>query len=348
MRLPNEPGYTPGSFSFAASAMILSMSGIRMRAGFALLEVLLTVVSVAAVVVTGVYVYAHRSSVAPIMSSGVTANLGTTNRTEQLNDQEVSEELTAVRDFDTSQQSIVTDDDSVMDEVLEVSDDSGLSRSAPVTTVCDNLNDRATAIQAKYATLKDRVAGVWAVQDKKSQGFISNEDSQVRASRQKADDQRQLNFAKLEDRPSTAAGARAVATYVRVITGAANTRRAAVSAARTAFRDELARSVSTRRALITDQANGLSGAVRVAYATAETSCQGGVGKHVVSSTLQASLQLAHRQFADARKGDSTVRAQVQSFAQARNQSIQVANTTFVLVTQRAALQLRTAFVSDSI
>jgi hypothetical protein len=98
------------------------MSTIKQH-GFAILETLIITICVVAVIGTGIYVYEHRDTVAPTESKDVTAQIGTTARTDQLNTQEMDEEAGIEKTNDASRQSALTIDNSALGNMAEV--DSG-------------------------------------------------------------------------------------------------------------------------------------------------------------------------------------------------------------------------------
>jgi len=219
-------------------------------------------------------------------------------------------------------------------------------RSGGTTDFCSTLNVRADAAQNRFKKLRRQVSSAWDSQDTRWAGLNKQFSEQVQAARDKIDDQRQLNFAKLEDRADTDAQRSAVSTYESVVTGAANTRRSAVDAARATYRDAAEAAIKARRANLSNQASGLSSAVSVAYATAEASCQGGVDMTTVRTTLLESLKTSRQTFAEQRDNDDAIRDQLASYVKTRNATIKAADKAFVQTVQDAATDLKAAFGSD--
>jgi hypothetical protein len=222
------------------------------------------------------------------------------------------------------------------------------SRTSAGSSVCSNLQSRASAAQSRYKQLKGKVTDSWKTQDTKLKTVAQKEDTSVQNLRQTIDDQQKLNFAKLEDHAVTDQEKQAVAAYEKAITTAQTVRRVAVDAARSTFRTGIAQLIENRRNDATNQANGLSAAIDVAYATAQTSCDGGVSTATIRASLIASLQSAHQQFVDARKNDTAIGAQVKTLAATRNQAIRVANQAFTQSVKAAISQLHQAFHDNSL
>lgn len=204
---------------------------------------------------------------------------------------------------------------------------------------CKTLAAKADAAEDRFDGLRTKVTKVWSQQDTVAKQLVNDTDKKVAEARQDVDDQRRLNFAKLEDKATTETQKGAVKAYETAITTAATTRRAVVDTARQTFRSAVAAMVNSRRDALSDQASGLRSAVAVAYTTAQTSCDGGVAPATVRSTLLDSLKTSRETFADQRQSDTKVRGQIGALAKTRDAVIKTADETFVSAAKTAGQTL---------
>lgn len=211
------------------------------------------------------------------------------------------------------------------------------------THFCSGLDTKYAAVQKRYSGLKGKVSTAWTAQDKKLQNLRSQRDAKITAIRKQSDEERRLNFAKLEDKATTEQQKQAVQTYETAITQAAETRRTAVDGAQASFRQEVKDAVAARRDTLTTQMTAYGTAMQIAYSTAQSSCDNGVEPASVRTTLLASLKVSHEAFVQQRQSDNDIKTQIATLAHARNITIKNANKAYVATAQAATKALKAAF-----
>jgi hypothetical protein len=212
---------------------------------------------------------------------------------------------------------------------------------------CSRLANRAEAAQNRFTSLNSKVSSAWQSQDTRLKNLAGDVDDEVKAARDRIDDQRKLNFAKLEDKATTDGQKQAVSTYETAILSAVDTRRAIVDAARDTFRVAVADAIKSRRTNLSNQVHGLQDAISVAYSTAQTSCSGGVDPSTVRSTLIDSLKSSRQTYAELRKDDSNIRTVIAGIAKSRNITIKSANQDFLTSVKKAVETLKAAFGDEA-
>lgn len=232
---------------------------------------------------------------------------------------------------------------------LDKPQNDGAHSAAPKTSdFCTKL----ASDQGKYTSeLNGRVAKASdALQgrNEKWSTVWANVDSKVTEDRQKADTERQADFAKLQAKATTSSEQQAVQAYETAVNNAVSTRRAAYDSAREAFRNGVETIVSGRQSTIAGQLNSFETAVNTAFQNAQASCASNPSDGpAIRATLMAALKSARENYTSDRKGDATVGSQIQQLIATRDAAFKAANQTFQNSMTAAAQTLKAAFGGKS-
>lgn len=212
---------------------------------------------------------------------------------------------------------------------------------------CSGLDTKQAAVNDKLVSLKSKLTANWKNQDDRFATNKQKVDDKVASIRKNIDQQRKQNFVALESKAKNADQKTAVTAYQSAINRAVSIRRVTVDNARASFRSSAREAIATRRATMTGQADKLRIDNDGAFTVAQASCSTSSAKPTaIRATLAASLKASRQSFADARKGDNTIKDQLQSFVQTRKDAVKTANQTFKTSQTAAVAALKAALAKN--
>jgi len=99
----------------------------KQNSGFAVMETLTLLLIVGVIAAAGIYVYKHRNDTdSPVADTTVTAPVGSTSRTDELNQLEIDQETELTSSFDSQRSELATGDNAAMANLEGASDGSEL------------------------------------------------------------------------------------------------------------------------------------------------------------------------------------------------------------------------------
>lgn len=207
---------------------------------------------------------------------------------------------------------------------------------------CANLSNRQKSFQNRFTAKQSALTAKWQGQTARLESLVAKQDAAISKARANTDSQRALNQTALMNKAKTADKKTAVTAYGQAIAGAVQSRRNAVDAARTTFRNGVKTLLANRQAAVAGRVTAFQISVNDAFTTAAGSCTDNTDGSTVRSALLQSIATAKQAFESQRTSDTTTN-DLQALITARNQAIQAANNTFQQATQTARQALKTAF-----
>jgi hypothetical protein len=207
--------------------------------------------------------------------------------------------------------------------------------------ICNGISDMASDAEQRMAQMKspeDRLNN-W-------QQKTSEQDFKLTNLRSQWDNNRDAQFAKLKSRATTNDQKKAAADFEATTKAAISTRRAAVDAAMTTFREGVKSLINSRKQGITDNKTTFSDAMKAAFEKAKIDCQNNVDPATVRTNLQNALQAGRSQRQTERQALPKVGESIQSLIDARKQAVNKALDTFKIAMEEARIALKKAFPTE--
>lgn len=212
---------------------------------------------------------------------------------------------------------------------------------------CSKFSDQAEKIVSKLGEQETKVTGYLG---EHKDNLVENRearDAELRSKREKADQNRQEWYARLEARADTDAEKDAVVKFKQTIETAVDVRQEAVDAAIEAFRKGVDDAVAGRKSSIESVRDSFKSKVESAVAQVKKDCENGETTATIRSNFKESLKAARESLKTDKKDVDKVGAQVKALAEARKKSIESAITTFKTTLSTAIADLKKSFDGDS-
>lgn len=207
---------------------------------------------------------------------------------------------------------------------------------------CTNIDSTATKLSDMLAKQtdtfnKNRTERFGKLADKRK-----THDEDISAKRLASDSKHDKRIDALTKKANTDAKKAAVTKFNSDIDAAVSKRQASVDAAVKTYRDGVDSVVNNKNNSTDTNLVELKKSVDLAVSTAKAACASGADPKVTRDAMQKSLKSAHEKYR-ASKTDTEVKAQLKTLVDARNAAIKAAQDQFKADTEKAKVDLKTAF-----
>ena len=213
------------------------------------------------------------------------------------------------------------------------------------SSFCRSLSDITTKTSGEISSRSGKLSSTRDTADKERSSDRSSVDAKLMADRKTWETKRDENFSKLESLAKTPGQKAAVATYVKTIKNAIETRQMANDKAHTQYRTAVDALIAAHRSAVDTRVATFTNSVKTAVATAKATCA--TNPQTTAETFRASLKQARETFSAAKQEDAKLGPQIKALATTRDAAIKANNETMKQTVEAARTVLKTALKDTS-